>query len=282
MENIKNRIASENITSLKSNEVFVFGSNLAGRHGGGAARLALEKFGAIYGQSTGHQGQSWAIPTKDFEVRFALSLEEIQKHIDSFIFVAKNTPNLTYLVTEIGCGLAGLSVKDVAPLFKEAINIPNIKLPFRFWLELGQLNKESIYMKKYLFNINSIKINQHVYHDSIYNGNEGMIVMGMRSTNIPGDTLKISNLYIELAGDYSGGTQRVIGSSWLPLKGTFVYKKVCLNELNPKGCQLHNIHCNFPDCEGETTIINSETAIIISDELYYRIKEQPLTNIVID
>lgn len=114
------------ITKLQPNEIFVFGSNLAGRHGKGAALTARQKFGAIYGQGIGLQGQSYGIPTKDKKLNI-LPLDVIQLHVTNFIKFAKNNQKLTFLVTPIGCGLAGYKTEQIAPLFQE---IPkNIKLP---------------------------------------------------------------------------------------------------------------------------------------------------------
>jgi len=126
------RIASDEITDLKPNEIFVFGSNEAGRHGKGAAKTALKKWGAIYGQAEGLQGQTYAIPTVDVTVSRKLPLNEIKQYVKRFIEFAKLTPHNSYLVTEIGCGLAGYTVKDIAPLFKDALNITNIYLPKSF------------------------------------------------------------------------------------------------------------------------------------------------------
>ena len=126
------RITSENITVLNENEIFVFGSNLSGRHGKGAAKTALG-WGAKWGQSKGLQGRTYGIPTKDANIRRTLTIREIKPFVDEFIEFAKNNENLTFLVTEIGCGLAGLKPKDVAPLFKDAVNVVNIHLPNRFW-----------------------------------------------------------------------------------------------------------------------------------------------------
>lgn len=113
--------------------MFVFGSNLSGIHGGGAARIAYEKFGAIWGEGVGLQSKSYAIPTKSEGIKRTLTLEEIKPYVDSFISCAKDNPHITYLLTEVGCGLAGLQVEDVAPLFQEAVNVNNIHLPQRFW-----------------------------------------------------------------------------------------------------------------------------------------------------
>lgn len=116
----------ENINSLKPNEVFVFGSNLAGHHGGGAARAALNKFGAIMGQGVGLQGQSYAIPTMQGGV------ETIKPYVDDFIAYAKAHPELKFYVTRIGCGIAGFTDEEIAPLFQEALYVENIVLPKSF------------------------------------------------------------------------------------------------------------------------------------------------------
>ena len=124
------------ITKLKDNEIFIFGSNLSGRHGKGAAKTALG-WGAKYGQAKGSQGRTYGIPTKDASIRRTLTIEEIKPFVDEFIEFAKANENFIFLVTEIGCGLAGLKPKEVAPLFKEAINVDNIHLPARFWHKLS-------------------------------------------------------------------------------------------------------------------------------------------------
>jgi len=129
------RVTENNIQILKDNEVFVFGSNESGRHGAGAARQALT-WGAIWGQPKGLQGKTYGIPTKNASITKTLTLPKIQYYVDEFIEFAKANPNLTFLVTEIGCGLAGLQPKEVAPLFENAINIDNIHLPKKFWHKL--------------------------------------------------------------------------------------------------------------------------------------------------
>ena len=103
------------------NNIFVFGSNLAGRHGKGAALYARQHKGAIYGQGIGYQGQSYAIPTKDMYLR-TLPLNVIGDYVDQFITFAYLHPELTFQVTRIGCGLAGYSDNQIAPLFN---NVPN-------------------------------------------------------------------------------------------------------------------------------------------------------------
>lgn len=117
------RITPEFITSLKSNEVFVFGSNLEGMHGGGAAWIAYKNFGAIMGQGVGLQGQSYGIPTMHGGV------DVIRPYVDDFIAFAKQHPELTFLVTRIGCGIAGFTDSEIAPLFADAHKVENIVLP---------------------------------------------------------------------------------------------------------------------------------------------------------
>jgi len=134
---MEGRITSEKIISLNENEIFVFGSNRSGRHSKGAAKTAMYKFGAIWGQAAGLQGKSYGIPTKDRNLN-VLSIPEIEHHVRKFISFAKNNPQLTFLVTEIGCGLAKFSPKQIAPLFEKAKDVLNIHLPKRFW---DQLNK---------------------------------------------------------------------------------------------------------------------------------------------
>lgn len=119
----KKRVTPEFITSLAPNEIFVFGSNLRGMHGGGAAYVALRKFGAVMGQGVGLQGQSYAIPTMQGGV------ETIRPYVDDFIDFAKNNPNLTFLVTRIGCGIAGFRDEQIAPLFAAAHELDNVVLP---------------------------------------------------------------------------------------------------------------------------------------------------------
>ena len=123
----KGRITPRWIDSLKENEIFVFGSNLAGMHGGGAARIARLHFGAVMGKGVGLQGQSYAIPTMQGGV------ETIRPYVNDFIDFAKHHPEMQFLVTPIGCGIAGFEAEDIAPLFEEAKQIKNISLPESFW-----------------------------------------------------------------------------------------------------------------------------------------------------
>lgn len=119
----KKRTTPERISELQPNEIFVFGSNLRGIHGGGAAYIALRKFGAIVGQGVGLQGQSYAIPTMQGGV------ETIKPYVDEFIEFAKTHKNLTFLVTRIGCGIAGFTDEEIAPLFEAAHEVENIVMP---------------------------------------------------------------------------------------------------------------------------------------------------------
>jgi hypothetical protein len=112
--------------------IFVFGSNMAGRHGKGAALHARKHHGAIYGQGIGRQGNSYAIPTKDANLK-TLSLLDIFQHVEEFKSYARANPDLRFQVTAIGCGLAGYKPGQIAPFFKDAPE--NCELPFEFTME---------------------------------------------------------------------------------------------------------------------------------------------------
>lgn len=127
---MQKRISPEYIKELNENEIFVFGSNLDGLHGGGAARIAYDKFGAIWRQGVGLQGQSYGIPTMHGGV------DVIKPYVDEFINFAKSHPEFKFLVTRIGCGIAGFNDKEIAPLFKDAIEIENIYLPESFYYNI--------------------------------------------------------------------------------------------------------------------------------------------------
>ena len=116
----------DKITELKDNEIFVFGSNLAGSHGGGAAWIAYKRFGAKWGQGVGLQGKSYGIPTMQGGV------ETIRPYVDKFIAFAKEHTEYKFLVTRIGCGIAGFTTYEIAPLFAKALDIENIILPKEF------------------------------------------------------------------------------------------------------------------------------------------------------
>lgn len=116
----------DKIDTLRPDEVFVFGSNMAGMHGGGAAYVAFKKFGAVMGCGVGLRGQSYAIPTMQGGV------ETIQPFVTEFIAFAKAHPEFFFYVTRIGCGIAGFKDKEIAPLFADAVGIENICLPESF------------------------------------------------------------------------------------------------------------------------------------------------------
>jgi hypothetical protein len=125
------KFTPEKITSLQPNQIFVFGSNYAGRHGAGAARLAWQKFGAKMGVGIGLMGQSYGIATKDRNIQ-TLPLSKISVQVDKFIRFSATHTGLEFLVTQIGCGLAGYSVKEIAPMFKGTLP-SNIILPQAFY-----------------------------------------------------------------------------------------------------------------------------------------------------
>lgn len=122
----KKRVSPQWITTLADDEIFVFGSNLEGLHGGGAALLAYERFGAVWGQGAGLQGKSYGIPTMHG------GIDTIAPYVDEFIAFAREHRELKFFVTEIGCGIAGFTVGEMAPLFKDAMDEENIYLPQRF------------------------------------------------------------------------------------------------------------------------------------------------------
>lgn len=135
-----NRVTSENITSLNDNEIFVFGSNLQGEHVGGAAYFAFKSFGAVMGQGEGLQGRSYAIPscvrvevngcrhTKPFE-----SATDMTEYVERFSKFASKHKELHFLVTKIGCGIAGLPIDEVAKVFEVCVPLENVSLPIEFW-----------------------------------------------------------------------------------------------------------------------------------------------------
>ena len=124
------RVTPEKIERLAPDEVFVFGSNAAGRHAGAAAKFAMDHFGAVWGQGEGLQGQSYAIPTME-------GIPSLREAVDRFITFARQNPDLRFLVTKIGCGVAGYEPRQIAPLFKECIKLENVALPIEFWAVLG-------------------------------------------------------------------------------------------------------------------------------------------------
>lgn len=124
------RVTPDHIDSLKPNEIFVFGSNASGFHAGGAAAQAMQHFGAIWGQGEGLQGRSYAIPTME-------GIENMKAAIDRFVQYATQHSELRFLVTRIGCGIAGYSPREIAPLLNGCISLENVTLPADFWDVLG-------------------------------------------------------------------------------------------------------------------------------------------------
>lgn len=117
-------------------EIFVFGSNLAGIHGAGSAQAAVKNHGAIYGKGVGLQGNSYAIPTKDRNIR-SMALADIEAHVHEFLDFSRNHPNVKFNIVAIGCGLAGFSPDQIAPMFKDAPH--NCILPREFLSELEKI-----------------------------------------------------------------------------------------------------------------------------------------------
>lgn len=120
------RLSPSRIDSLEPGEVFVFGSNVLGHHAGGAARAAVVRFGAVWGIGEGLQGQSYAIPTMEGMTNMAYA-------VGRFTSFARQHQELRFLVTAIGCGIAGHTPAEVAPLFAQAAQLPNVYLPMGFW-----------------------------------------------------------------------------------------------------------------------------------------------------
>jgi hypothetical protein len=119
--------------------IYVFGSNLKGIHGSGTAREALLHWGAIFGQGKGLQGRSYALPTKETPYR-SLSLAGIESEVLDFIDCAKANPDLTFYVTQVGCGLAGYTPNVIGPMFREATKLSNVDLPDEFIKEIEKNN----------------------------------------------------------------------------------------------------------------------------------------------
>ncbi|WIH90039.1 hypothetical protein NEI02_10075 [Brachyspira pilosicoli] len=125
------RVSAKHIDKLEDDEVFVFGSNTEGMHAGGAARMAMN-WGAIYGKAFGLQGKTFAIPTVDYTRSGKMSIDEIKKYVDEFLDFTIKNKDKKFLVTEIGCGIAGFQVSEIAPLFRKALEYSNVYLPERF------------------------------------------------------------------------------------------------------------------------------------------------------
>lgn len=124
------RVTPRYIDHLEANEIFVFGSNAQGLHGGGAAAQAMSQFGAVWGQGEGLQGRCYAIPSME-------GLDALRQAVDRFIHFADQHPEMRFLVTRIGCGIAGHTDEQVAPMFTSCIKLENVALPASFWKVLG-------------------------------------------------------------------------------------------------------------------------------------------------
>ena len=120
------RITPSQINVLGDNEIFVFGSNIQGMHMGGAARVAYNEFGAEWGNGEGLQGKSYALPTMEGEDNTRAAI----KHFTDFAY---DHPELKFFVTPVGCGIAGYSPEDIAPMFESSANLENVYLPVSFW-----------------------------------------------------------------------------------------------------------------------------------------------------
>lgn len=123
---LPSRITPSGVNTLAPGEIFVFGSNFEGKHFGGAAKAAMEKFGAVLGIGEGLQGQSYAIPTME-------GLENILPAVERFTSFARQHKELKFFVTAIGCGIAGYSAEQIAPMFTDAATLSNVYLPVSFW-----------------------------------------------------------------------------------------------------------------------------------------------------
>ena len=120
------RITPSIINVLEPNEIFVFGSNIRGMHMGGAARVAYKRFGAEWGNGEGLQGRSYALPTME-------GIESTTEAVKRFTSFAQNHPELKFFVTSVGCGIAGYTPEEIAPMFKDTIQLENVYLPISFW-----------------------------------------------------------------------------------------------------------------------------------------------------
>jgi uncharacterized protein (DUF1810 family) len=140
---VETRITPERITKLAGNEVFVFGSNALGMHHGGAARVAVDKFGAVMGQGHGMQGKSYAINSMS-------GIPDMMEDIKLFSEYAKAHPDKHFLVTPIGCGIAGYRPEEIAPLFKDCKELNNVSLPAAFWKILGFPKAKEFYLDRFI------------------------------------------------------------------------------------------------------------------------------------
>ncbi len=133
--NTESRVSPEWIDSLEDNEIFVFGCRRSGRHWEGAAKFAMDHFSAVFGQSEGLQGQSYAIPTA------GVDLAEIRSAVERFTLFAAEHKELKFLVTPVGCGLGFWHPTHIAPLFRQASELDNVCLPEEFWAVIHNPDK---------------------------------------------------------------------------------------------------------------------------------------------
>lgn len=175
------------VNELPPNQVFVFGSNLAGLHRGGAARTAKEYFGALQGVGRGWSGQSFAIPTLNEHFQ-PMPLSQIAHYIEDFKIYTKNHPSITYFVTSVGCGGAGYQPKDIAPLFKGISN--NVILPIRFksFVEDNyklQLRKDVLqfFCRDHLIFADNIEQNQMVKNSKKLHPDEKILILKALNIN---------------------------------------------------------------------------------------------------
>ena len=153
-QNGKVAYTPEFVESLKDGQVFVFGSNLIGNHSGGASLVAIQRFGAVWGQAEGPQGQCYAIPVDIRGEAVENVSAYMKRHIDKFLAYAKAHPELFFLVIRVGCGNAGFDEEFVAPFFKEAMKMDNVSLPKSFVeiLKRGETGKKDDSMQR-VFNL---------------------------------------------------------------------------------------------------------------------------------
>jgi len=179
------RITPSQVNELQKGEIFVFGSNFQGRHIGGAARAAKERYGAIWGIGEGLQGQSYAIPTME-------GLDNLLPAVGRFTSFARQHQELRFYVTAIGCGIAGYVPEQIAPMFIDAAFLPNVYLPLSFWKilrciaeseqEVQQLADSIIYIYKYMHRYGEMEwASSHAY-EAIFKGldRHQMWVLGVK------------------------------------------------------------------------------------------------------
>lgn len=161
---LPSRITPSGVNVLEHNEVFVFGSNFQGRHIGGAARAAKERFGAVWGIGEGLQGQSYAIPTME-------GIENIKPAVERFTSFARQHHELKFFVTAIGCGIAGYKIEEIAPLFVEAAYLYNVYLPVRFWEIIMHIADSPEEIRKTAQNIFDLCTYMHKNNSPMWNEN---------------------------------------------------------------------------------------------------------------